>query len=297
MRRGSMLRTMCPVADLQALAAAGCRVARYPLQMASEDIRKLDHQGYLTWVDAHLVHLETLRIAVPAMRFVIDLHMPPGGHMLRNGQRVDAMFFDTSLAWAKITFKQAWVNIASTFDCIDEIIGYDLLNEPGGTSSQVYSIQKNTVKLLREEGFTKPCLVSTPYGNPTKLEKLKPFPFPDVWYTAHMYHPMGITHQGLYEYPSGKVYPGHYTKADLRRHLQSLRDWSVANKTKVFIGEFSCCNIAAEGTRVAWLQDAIDLLNEYKWDFCVHCWREATVWDLESPIAVFTLLSNQWKRA
>ena len=79
-------------------------------------------------------------------------------------------------------------------------------------------------------------------------------------------------------------YPGwidgvYWNKEQMRAALKDVIEFQRKYGVPIYIGEFSVVNWAANGER--WLADAIELFEEYGWDWTYHAFREAATWSLE----------------
>lgn len=115
--------------DLQTLKAWDVNLVRVQLtrnwNQANTD---LDLGEYDHWLDGKLDHLEDVlrmnREGGCGLRFVIDLHSPPGG---RDEAHDMTMFYDKKYA---DHFIRCWRKIAKRFKGNPAVWGYDLINEP-----------------------------------------------------------------------------------------------------------------------------------------------------------------------
>ena len=108
----------------------------------------------------------------------------------------------------------------------------------------------------------------------------------DVVYSVHMYDPGTFTHQGVGPGdPMGQTYPGEMDNGDrldkewIRRQLAPVREFQLKHSAKILVGEFSAI-CWAKGAD-AYIRDAIELFEEYGWDWCYLAFREWRAWRVE----------------
>ena len=107
---------------------------------------------------------------------------------------------------------------------------------------------------------------------------------PNVIYQVHMYVPGEFTHQGVHNKVTGIAYPGEiggtrWDKERLRKVLEPVREFQLAYNVHIYVGEFSAIRWAPGAAR--YLQDCIELYEEYDWDWTYHAYREWDGWSVE----------------
>ena len=250
-----------------------------------------DLEEYDQWLNAKLDHYEKLfRIGYEkyGLRFVIDLHTPPGG---RNENRDLAMFYEKPYA---DHFIEVWKRIATRFKGNPAVWGYDLVNEPVQSQPAPYdywNLQRMAAEAVRAIDPDTPIIIeSNNWDSPSTFSYLPPLEMKDVIYQVHMYVPGNFTHQlvGNNFGEKGQVqkvaYPGliagvEYDREALRKVLAPVRDFQQKYGARIFVGEFSAA-VWAPGAE-KYLADCISLFEEYGWDWTYHAYREWNGWSLE----------------
>lgn len=80
-------------------------------------------------------------------------------------------------------------------------------------------------------------------------------------------------------------YPGYingvyWDKEQMRVALKGYIDFQRAHPgVRLLVGEFSCILWAKGADR--YIRDAIEIFEEYGWDWCYHAYREWPPWDVE----------------
>ena len=126
------------------------------------------------------------------------------------------------------------------------------------------------------------------------FEKLRPIDAKNVVYSLHMYEPFALTHQGVGnalkgvrpQRGEGFAYPGlidgtRWDRQQLRQAVQAARDFQVAHRVPMQVGEFSCIRWAPDGSAARWLADCTALFEEYGWDFTYHGALDWDGWSVE----------------
>ena len=250
-----------------------------------------DLEEYDQWLNAKLDHYEKMfRIGYEkyGLRFVIDLHTPPGG---RNENRDLAMFYEKPYA---DHFIEVWKRIATRFKGNPAVWGYDLVNEPVQSQPAPYdywNLQRMAAEAVRAIDPDTPIIIeSNNWDSPSAFSYLPPLEMKDVIYQVHMYVPGNFTHQlvGNNFGEKGQVqkvaYPGliagvEYDREALRKVLAPVRDFQQKYGARIFVGEFSAA-VWAPGAE-KYLADCISLFEEYGWDWTYHAYREWNGWSLE----------------
>ena len=250
-----------------------------------------DLEEYDQWLNAKLDHYEKMfRIGYEkyGLRFVIDLHTPPGG---RNENRDMAMFYEKPYA---DHFIEVWKRIATRFKGNPAVWGYDLVNEPVQSQPAPYdywNLQRMAAEAVRAIDPDTPIIIeSNNWDSPSAFSYLPPLEMKDVIYQVHMYVPGNFTHQlvGNNFGEKGQVqkvaYPGliagvEYDREALRKVLAPVRDFQQKYGARIFVGEFSAA-VWAPGAE-KYLADCISLFEEYGWDWTYHAYREWNGWSLE----------------
>jgi hypothetical protein len=147
------------------------------------------------------------------------------------------------------------------------------------------SLQYRVAKTVRGIDPDTPIIIeSNGWDSANDFAYLTPLPMKDIIYQAHMYTPGEFTHQGIGGRKKGLKYPDDkkkWNKERLRKAMQPVRDFELKYGAKIYFGEFSAARWA-EGAEI-YIQDIIDLFEEYGWDWSYHAFRESHCWDVEIP--------------
>lgn len=245
---------------------------------------------YDAWLDKKLNDIEQASVWAKKynIKMIIDLHSPPGG---RDDARNMRMFSDTKYA---NHFVKVWEKIATRFKGNDAIWGYDLVNEPEQTRPAKYdyfTIQRMAAEAVRKIDPQSVIIIeSNNWDSPETFSYLPALEMDNVIYQVHMYMPGQYTHQGVYNTfgevgkEAGVAYPGqigqtYWDKNALRQALKHVRAFQLKHNARIFVGEFSAAAWAPNAQQ--YLQDNIDIFEEYHWDWTYHAFREWSGWSLE----------------
>ena len=266
------------------LAEWGVSLVRFQIvKDGSATFNIRDKAAYFRWLDLNLdcVEREILpRAAARGIRVAVDLHTAPGG---ANRDAEANMFFEPEFA---DTFVEAWRRIATRLRGIPGIYGYDLCNEPFQVreSPETYwTLQCRAAGAIREIDPDATIIAeSNEWDSPETYANMKPLPFSNVIYEAHMYLPLLYTHQGIQENERGLVYPDPAKglgREWLRERLRPLREFQLRHGVRIYVGEFSAVAWAPGADQ--YLRDCIDIFDEYGWDWTYHAFREWPGWSVE----------------
>jgi hypothetical protein len=231
--------------------------------------------------DKALAACEKYRIKV-----LVDLHTPPGG---RAGGGVCRMFQEKRYQDKLV---EVWDRIARRYKGRDVVYAYDLLNEAveGAVADGLLNwrdLATKAAKAIRSVDPGKPVVFEpSPWGGPDGFDALEPLNLDRVIYSFHMYRPQNFTHQGVYDDRTGLVYPGRidgelWDKERLREEMLPAIEFQKAFNVQIYVGEFSVIRWAPGDSGYCYLRDAIDLFEEYGWDWSYHAFREWGGWSVE----------------
>lgn len=290
--------------DLEDLAEWGVKLVRFQLTRNWEKLgTDRDTDDYDKWLDGRLANLEKMLPVARRLgiRFVVDLHTPPGG---RFGQNYMNMFEDTAedRPYAEY-FVAIWERIATRFlnhEHKEAIWAYDLMNEPvlspqARARDAAYNLFLRAARAIRkidpDVALSVECLVG-PVA--VVFAEFKPFPpeIENVIYQAHFYSPFTYTYQYLLPEttPAGNgppeyvEYPGiidheFWYKERVREELEPIREFQLKYGARMYIGEFSAVCWAPNAD--VFLRDCVEIFDEYGWDWSYHAFRDYPGWSLE----------------
>ena len=165
-------------------------------------------------------------------------------------------------------------------------MGYDLVSEPNDQDLvpgllNWRDLTITTIQRIRAIDTLHPIITEAPpNGGIATLPAFEPLPFDNIIYSFHMYQPHAFALQSLYYNGTGTVYcPGiidgiMWNKDLLRAIMQPNVDWQKAHNVSIHIGEFSAVRWAPGNSTCNYLNDVIELFEEWGWNWDYHTFRE-----------------------
>ena len=257
-----------------------------PMKQAEEWARDLD--AYDRWLDGALAECDIALAACEKHRIkvLVDLHTPPGG---RANGGVCRMFQEKRYQDKLV---EVWDKIARRYKGCEVVYAYDLLNEAveGTVADGLLNWRDLATKVaqtIRTIDRGKPVVFEpSPWGGPDGFDVLEPLEIDRVIYSFHMYRPHSFTHQGVYDDKRIIEYPGRidgelWDKERLREEMLPAIEFQQAFNVQVYVGEFSVARWAPGDSGYLYLRDAIELFEQYGWDWSYHAFREWDGWSVE----------------
>ena len=289
--RGAMIPQRIDDEGLRVLGREwGANVVRWQLTRYFVPGIRLDPRdpaSYDTWLAAALTQMDRMLPACEkyGLVVVIDLHCQPGG----GGDGGHRMFREHSY---QDKFVETWQKIAARYRGRRVIWGYDLANEPseGVVADGLldwHGLAERTAQAIRAIDPQTAIIVEPAYGGgPDGFKYFSPIHAPGVLYSVHVYLPHAFTHQGIKGRPTGLSYPGkigktHWDKERLQEALEPVVEFQRLYRVHVYVGEFSAVRWAPDNSACRYIRDAIDLFEQYGWDWTYHAFRESNVWSVE----------------
>ena len=296
--------------DLHELATWGANVIRWQVSAPKEALRDVGKMK-----EIFEQHLKNLDVHIPQLRkdglqVIFDFHAVPGGRVKASpiagtagtlaGDIANAdgnnftMYFDKMYLDA---FVDLWRMVARHYKDEPIVVGYDLYNEPVQINKVKYDYlycQYEAAKAIREIDSEKPIIIAAnQWSSAAAFSYLKPLPLKNLIYQGHMYEPGSFTHQGVGGDNMKRIldgslklkgYPGtfdnyFYDKEALRKVLQPIRDFQLKYGARIYMGEFSAIRFAPGAAQ--YIQDVIEIFEEYGWDWSYHAFREWYNWSVE----------------
>lgn len=288
--RGVMSGNSMTEKDIRELAQDwGANLIRYQLVNHGNRYELSDPQAFRSWLEAQLAQMDKV---LPLCRkygikVVVDLHSGPAPEQ--------GALSSNLLAWdvqSQNLLIEVWRMMARRYKDEPAVWGYDLLNEPREEGYRGEGLEWNPLageiaRAVREEDSQKPIIIEPArWGSPEGLREFVPVNVPNVIYSVHFYAPHFFTHQGVHNLPSNRPYPGEYEgqrwdKERLRREFAPVMEFQKRYGVEIYIGEFSAARWAPDGSGERWLEDVIDIMEENRWHWSYHAFREWQGWDAE----------------
>jgi hypothetical protein len=292
--RGMQCAPLPAVQDVEDLLSWKANIIRYQIT-GNPDFIGPTEQDYIDWVNIHLDYLEESILPMLAARakVIIDLHTPPYGYEANGTAKIFASRPD-----GRTLLYDMWREVAHRFKHQPAVFGYDLLNEPAGSTAHVADFMKKAADAIRAIDKDKRILITCPRSIPSNFAKTY-FRKNDsrCLYVLHMYSPLPITHQGIGGRPSPKAYPTpRYNYAWMLKALKPVLDFQKKNRARICMNEFSISGFATGESRLAYLKDVIKIAEKFNWQWCYHAWREHPVWSAENDEGVTALFKKYFNK-
>ncbi|KVO52032.1 glycoside hydrolase family 5 protein [Burkholderia stagnalis] len=242
---------------------------------------------------------------------VIDPHTAPGFENPYTTSPNDLFWLDAAFQDRLVAL---WSELARRYaGRTTQVIGFDLLNEPVTPNPATSSVQfdwnayvARLVATIRQYDQSH-AIVVEPARQPdrngyynTMFEALSTLALPqdaNLVVSPHMYLPVAFTHQGvLPQYPAPVSYPGVvdgivWNRGQLSATLGVARDYGVAHRVPILIGEFSA-SVQSGSDGVRYLRDLIDVMNGLSLGWAYHAYKENPAWDPGLDAAVSKTSAN-----
>ncbi len=290
--RGVMYGPTCRPDDLRNLARVWkANMVRWQLNWEPMDKATqwaTDLTAFDNWLQTALKQCDDgVRICKEeGLLVLVDLHCPPGGRLDGGTCRLfqDKKYQDY--------FLEVWPKIALRYKDAANVYAFDLLNEAveGPVAAGLMNWRDLATEATRRIRAVDPdravVFEPSPWGSAFGFETLEPLPLEKVIYSFHMYEPFQFTHQTLYNNPGPVSYPGAiagatWNRARIAEVFRPVREFQQEFNVQIFVGEFSAIRWAPGDSARDWLADVIDLMEEYRWDWSYHAYREWDGWSVE----------------
>jgi glycosyltransferase involved in cell wall biosynthesis len=306
---GVNMHSESPEDDYRAAADYGVRVIRLGAVGGAGDLRYFsDEPGELITDLVELI--SRLKRAIDlAKRYGMKIILAPShlpGRLFRTqGEQpdlrmwTDHRYFDRIIAF--------WSELARELSEVEEIIGYDIINEPftpedtqidffeyapSKSDEHLNELYCAVVKAIRRHDRLRPIILEAScWANPLAISTLRPLPDDGVVYSFHMYSPhrytMRAQNQGRYTYP-GRIprwlnasadEPELWDRQRMQKFIEHVVGWQTANQLlprQIFVGEFG---VSRDSIGAAtYLSDLTAIFRENEWNWCLYAFRDEA-WD------------------
>ena len=289
--------------------AAGIAVVRFGAVGDAQDFRYLmDPEG-----EHSLVREDTInrlaagisRAADHGIKVIIALGHVPGRIFAQEPDQYDFRIWCSPEYGERFT--ALWGTLARTLRHFENVVGYDLLNEPFtpddvaqgyfdempstyvGTLNELY---RKAIAAIRDWDSETPIILeSTYWASPRTLKFLQTYDDKSVVYSFHMYAPPAYTMRGMnrsrFAYPGPvKKWPDskrgdstYWDRETIRAFLEEVRQWQLRHQIadrNIFVGECGVSREAAGAER--YLFDVLEMFREFNWNWAAFAFRDAE-WD------------------
>lgn len=298
--RGANMSSTNPASDFAAAKHYGIQLIRFGATGSPGDFRFFvkTTDGRDEW-DLSSVNLERLRALATLsqqhdLKIIISLAHIPG----RNWEFRKRDFRIWRQQRYRKDFVKAWKAIAETLVGFDNVVGYDLLNEPclptdesrNASNTALWSLYQDTVTAIRViDSHTPIILEAAGMASPKGFNQIQLISDPMTIYSFHYYEPFPyfspVLNQGKLNYPGlipseEGTEPTLWNKTEHLKTLGLVHDWQVKNQIqpfRIFVGEFGVWR-KANGANT-YLKDLTEIFNDFGWSWTYYAFREND-WDV-----------------
>ena len=277
--------------DFRVLASWNANHIRWPLQWGGFPHGPADTATvfqYELWLESALEHLDS---SLPFfhqvdIKVLLDLHTPPSG---RDKENQWPLFYNETFQDAFLT---VWDKKANRYKNETQIIGFDLVNEPNDQDlvPGLLSWRDLAITIIQRIRTIDPqrtiIVEASSNGNVYTLPTFEPVAFENIIYSFHMYRPLEFTHQNVFTNDTSVYHPGvingtMWNKEQLRVLMQPNVDWQHRHNVSIHIGAFLAIRWAPGNSTCNYLNDVIELFQEFGWNWNYHSFREYQGWNVE----------------
>ncbi len=236
---------------------------------------------------------------------ILDLHGVPNDNRRRyHRERKKALsdfWNDDSNLEAMIA---CWRQIAEMCVTRDQIVWYDILNEPLDWQDFPKVARKwpdwaqQTIHAIREIDPHSPAVVEVgPGGLCWGFDEFPVLEGEQIIYSTHQYQPHEYTHQGISNlnntdlakaYANAKLgWPGEFAdtgggwwdKTRMEEEMAAMIRFQERHEARIYISEFGVARWCPNGAD--YLRDNLEIFEAYGWDWSMHSYKENPIWCLE----------------
>lgn len=253
--------------------AAGFKTIRLPVRFSNHAALTAD----ATLDPQFLAHVESLidRMLAQGLYVILDMHH----YRQLDGDSLDPDEAEVAAAAINPRFLNMWSQIAARLQAKSDKLLFNLYNEPHGRldAATWNTLAGQALTLVRKTNPTRIAMIGpVSYNSAWLLKDLRLPNDPNLIVDIHTYEPISFTFQGLDFYapfqPPGVICCTDRQKSEIQAPLTIARQWSVANRYPIYIGEFGISKFAGATDRANYARysrdqmEARDMTWAY-WDF------------------------------
>ena len=235
------------------------------------------------------------------MAVVLALFQVPTLHYPQSRAERSA-FWDDDNNLKELTL--AWTQIATICANRNQVIWFDLLNEPlnwndyPGYPTKWPVWAQSLIDSIRQIDQNHQIVIEPgPGGSASGFKTFPKLRGEGLIYSFHQYQPQTYTMQGIQNtrnadpaqammqrevpWPIAAPRPGgpYWDKERLAESMQPAVDFQKRNGVRMYVGEFSVARWAPNAAK--WLSDNLEIFEQHGWDWTYHAFRENPIWSLE----------------
>lgn len=205
---------------------------------------------------------------------VVNQARAAGLRVILNVHHYDELFADP--AGNRDRFAAFWLQIGERFRNADNMVWFELLNEPHDriTDANLLAILNPALANVRASNPTRPVVIGG--ENFSGINSLATLPLPNDRYivaTFHYYDPFNFTHQGASFLPNppavGRVFGNAQDMAEVNVSVTKARDFMTRTGVPVFMGEYGAIQTIPTANRALYYRTVTDAFRAANVDGCV----------------------------
>jgi hypothetical protein len=298
-----------PEDDFRAAADYGVRVIRLGAVCGARDLRYLvDDRGERPAASATAVGRLKRSIDLAryhGMKVILSPSHVPGRLFTTRGEAPDLRMWNDATCRSRII--ALWSELARELENVEDIIGYDLINEPftpedaardffdwaeSESDAVLNELYRDVVGAIRQYDRRRPIILEAPcWASPLAISAIRPIPDDRVVYSFHMYAPhrytMRAENGGRYVYPGSIPRWPNRTAAEqelwnrqrIEQVLAHAATWQAAHdlsSRQMLVGEFGVSRDMAGAAE--YLADLTSIFRSNDWSWCLYAFRD-DAWD------------------
>jgi glycosyltransferase involved in cell wall biosynthesis len=306
---GVNMYSEAPEDDFRAAADYGIRVIRLGAVCGAGDLRYLvDPVGEQLTDTVDVIRRLKRAIALAqhyGMKIILAPSHLPGRLFTTRGEQPDLRMWAEPASRGRIVL--LWSELSRELRDVEQIIGYDLINEPftpedtlvdffdytsSASDALLNELYGDVVGAIRRHDPMRQIILEAPYwGSPLAVSTLRPFLDDRVTYSFHMYAPhqytMRAENRGRYAYPgriprcsnASTAEPELWNRERIEQVLSHAVAWQAANRLsprQILVGEFGVSRDSAGAS--TYLTDLMEVFRRNDWSWCLYAFRD-DAWD------------------
>lgn len=263
--------------DMADIAAAGFETIRLPVRWSAHTDMSPPYAISPLWMARVDEVVEQARAA--------------GLRVILNDHHYDQLFITPETERAR--FVAIWQQVAEHFQDADDMVWFELLNEPHNQidDSNLLSILEPALAAVRVTNPTRPIVVGgKDWSGIDSLQTLELPDDPNLIATFHYYDPFAFTHQGASwpddPPPLGATFGSAEDRAALANAVRKARNYMARTGRPLFMGEYGAYDPIPMDQRAAYYEAVSTAFREADIDGCI--------WGYTNSFAFRDQMTGEW---
>lgn len=188
-----------------------------------------------------------------------------------------------------------WQQIGHHFRDAPDSVLFELLNEPNGQLTPVLwnAYLARLLNVVRGENATRNVIIGPAFSNSFRHLQELSLPAKDrhIIVTIHYYEPLTFTHQGAPWVPGGAppvgaTWGSESDRQTLAANFETVKEWSIANRRPIFLGEFGAYEKGDMKSRVAYISAVARAAEARNWPWAY--------WQFDGNFIAYDTKTDHW---